>query len=207
MKNLVLACLFVATSAFAADAAKPAADAKPADAAAMPQWKPKAVVKKDTKGIDALYKQMDDLVKKGDVEGLSALYDFPAMMMTDNSAGVVSTDEWTKEKWMGIMKPAIENMPKDMKHSIKTKPTFVTETIAFVEETNTRTIGKAKPESWTTESILVNKDGKWLFKGGAEGSWGDMMAASEKKSDAAPAAAPGTKTAAAAPAKPAPAAK
>jgi hypothetical protein len=197
MKKLVLACCLIAGSVFAADAAKPA-DAKPAEGAA-PQWKPKAVAKKDTKGIEALYKQMDELAKKGDVEGLAALYDFPALMLTDNSAGVVMGAEWDKEKWVATMKPAFENMPKDMKHSVKTKPTFISESIAFVEESNTRSIGKAKPESWTSGSFVVLKDGKWMFKAGAEGGWGDMMPPpAEKKADAAPAdskAAPGQKTA------------
>jgi hypothetical protein len=209
MKNVVLACCLFASVAFAADAAKPA-DAKPAEGAA-PQWKPKQPTKKDTKGIEALYKQVDELSKKGDLEGMAALYDFPAFMMTDNSAGVVSADEWTKDKWMGIMKPAMENMPKDLKHTVKPKPTFVSDSIAFVEEQNSRTIGKGKPETWTSASIVILKDGKWMFKGGAEGGWGDMMGPpAEKKTEAAPAdnkAAPGTKTAdskpAAQPAQPA----
>jgi len=191
MKNVVLACCLFASAAFAADAAKPAEGAPP-------QVKHEQPTKKDTKGIEALYKQMDELAKKGDLEAMAALYDFPAYMMTDNSAGVVSADEWTKDKWMAVMKPAFESMPKDVKHTVKPKPTFVSNSIAFVEEQNSKTVGKGKPETWTSEAIVILKDGKWMFKGGAEGGWGDMMGPpAEKKTEAAPAdnKAPGTKTA------------
>ncbi len=182
-KLLILAVLACASFAFAEDA-------KPAENP-MAQWKPKKVTKKDTKGIDALYKTADEAWKKGDLAAAEALHDFPVYMMTDNAAGVVSGGEWTKDQWNQYMKPAFENMPKDAKMSRKVKATFVTETIAFVEENNTMTIGKGKPETWTSASIVILKDGKWMFKGGAEGGWGDMMG--EKKTEAAHEG--GTKTA------------
>ena len=96
---------------------------------------------------------------------------------------------------MNVMKPAFENMPKDIKHTIKPKPTFVSDSIAMVEEQHSRTPPKGKAENWSDGTILILKDGKWLVKAAAEGGWGDMMAAppAEKKTEAAPA--PGTKTA------------
>jgi hypothetical protein len=183
-KLLILAVVACASFAFAEDA-------KPADNP-MANWKPKKVTKKDTKGIDALYKTSDEAWKKGDLAAAEALHDFPVYMMTDNAAGVVSSGEYSKEQWTQMMKPAMEGM-KDVKMSRKVKPTFVTETIAFVEENNTMTVGKGKPETWTSASIVILKDGKWMFKGGAEGGWGDMMG--EKKTEAAPAQDTGTKTA------------
>src|SRR4051812_38133678 len=101
MKNLVLAATLISGLAFAAEAAKPA-DAKPAatgDAAANPManWKPKKVTKKDTKGIDELYKQADDAWKKGDIAALEGLHDFPVYMLTDNAAGATMGGEWSKE--------------------------------------------------------------------------------------------------------------
>jgi hypothetical protein len=199
MKKLVFAVALVSSLAFAAD------PAKPADAAGNPyaSWKPKKVTKKDTKGIDAFYKDLEEKWTKGDIEGVAAMHDFPIYMMTDNTAGVVSSGEWNKDRFVEMMKPAFENMPKDMKMKTTPKPTFITDTIAFVEESHSMTMGKGKPETWTSMAILIHKDGKWMVKGGAEGGWGDMMG--EKKTEAAPAKDPGTKTAdakpAAAPAK------
>ena len=46
-----------------------------------------------------------------------------------------------------------------------------------------------KAETWVSASIVILKDGKWMFKAGAEGGWGDMPMP-EKKAEAAPAAAP-----------------
>ncbi|MBK7862762.1 MAG: nuclear transport factor 2 family protein [Archangiaceae bacterium] len=184
MKSLVLAATLISCLAFAAE---PAADAKPADNA-MAGWKPKHVTKKDQKGIDQLYKEMDEIWKKGDLEAAAAHHDFPIFMLTDNAAGVTSGGEWNKEMYMQAMKPAMEGMPKDMKISHKFKVSWVTDSIAFVEETNTMTPPKGKSDTWTSASVLVLKDGKWMFKGGAEGGWGDMMP--EKKAEAAPAAQP-----------------
>lgn len=200
MKNLMLVAALLSSFVALAE------DAKPADAAnPMAGWKPKKVTKKDTKGVDALYKASDEAWKKGDLAAAEALHDFPVFMLTDNAAGATSGGEWSKEQWNQMMKPALENMPKDAKMSRKVKATFVTDSIAFVEETNTMTVGKGKPETWTSASIIVLKDGKWMFKAGAEGGWGDMPMP-EKKAEAAPAPAPGTKTADAKPAAAQPAA-
>jgi uncharacterized protein (TIGR02246 family) len=201
MKKLVLACCLFAGAALAAEPAK-APEAKPADAKGaeakpgegMAAWKPKVATKKDTKAIEAFYKSMDEAAKKGDLEALAAMHDFPVLMLTDNAAGVGSGDSWTKEQWMNVMKPAFENMPKDMKFSVKPKVTWITDSIAMVEEQHSRTPPKGKAENWSDGTILILKDGKWLVKAAAEGGWGDMMPPpAEKKTEAAPA--PGTKTA------------
>src|SRR5688572_13472770 len=112
MKKLVFAATLVSCLAFAGDA--PAADKPAADANPMANWKPKKVTKKDTKGIDALYKASDEAWKKGDLAAAEALHDFPIFMFTDNSAGVVSGGEWNKDQWTQTMKGAMEGM-KDMK--------------------------------------------------------------------------------------------
>jgi uncharacterized protein (TIGR02246 family) len=206
MKKLIFAASVLSCTAWAAEAAKPAdakaapaAEAKPADANAMAAWKPKHATKKDTKGIEALYKEVEEAWKKGDVEAAAAHHDFPVFMLTDNAAGVTSGGEWTKEQFLQTMKPAMENMPKDVKMSTKTKITFISDSIAFVEEDHTMTPAKGKPDSWVSGSFVVLKDGKWLLKGGAEGGWGDMPMP-EKKTEKAAEPAPGTKTADAKPA-------
>jgi hypothetical protein len=200
MKKLVFALSMIAAVAFAAEppkgdtkAAPPAAAGGDAAANPMANWKPRQVTKKDTKGIEALYKICEEAMKKGDVDTMAAHWDFPVYMITDNAAGVTMGDLWTKDMWMQTMKPMFENMPKDAKHTMKTKATFLTDSIAFVEENHSMQMGKEKAQTWTSGSIVVLKDGKWMFKTGAEGGWGDMP--QPKKADTAPAAAPGQKTA------------
>lgn len=196
-KTLFAVSMMVAAVAFAAEPMKANEPMKTteAPAAAAAKWAPRKVTKKDTKGIEALYKACEDAMAKGDVETIASHWDFPAWMLTDNAAGVTSAMNWSKEEWVKSMKPAIEGMPKDAKMSTKTKVTFLSDSIAWVEENHSMQMGKAK-ESWVSGSYVVLKDGKWLFKSAAEGGWGDVTP--EKKAEApamAPATAPGTKAA------------
>lgn len=198
MKNVALACCLFAVTAFAQGAAAAA------DAPAAGVFKPRKVTKGgDKKGIEELYKACDDAMKKGDVEGMAARIDFPVMMMTDNAAGVASTAMWEKQAWIDTMKKANADMPKDMKMTKKTKITFISDSLAMIEETNDMTMGKVK-DKWTSAAIVNLKDGKWVFKGMMEGGWGDMMPPPKAE---APKAEPARTPVKAEPAKPAPAAK
>ncbi len=199
MKTLALACCLFAVTAVAQGAAAPAA-AAPAAAG----FKPRHVTKGgDKKGVEELYKTCDEAMKKGDVEAMSARVDFPVMMMTDNAAGVPTTAMWEKQAWMDSMKKSFADMPKDMKMAKKTKATFISDSLALVEETNEMTMGKAK-DKWTSASIVELKDGKWMFKGMIEGGWGDVMPAQKAE---APKAVEPTKTPVKAVEAPKPAAK
>lgn len=196
MKNLALACCLFAFAATAEDA--PAAGG----------FKARHVTKGgDKKGVEELYKACDDAMKKGDMDAMAARVDFPVMMMTDNAAGVPSTVMWEKAQWLESMKKSMAEMPKDMKMAKKTKVTFITDSLAMVEETNDMTMGKVK-DKWTSASLVTLKDGKWMVKAMVEGGWGDAMPA-PKTAEAAPAPAPkpAEKTPAAAPAKADPAKK
>ena len=165
MKTLAVACCLFAVTAFAQGS-----DAPPAGG-----FKARHVTKGgDKKGVEELYKTCDDAMKKGDVDTMAARVDFPVMMMTDNAAGVPTTAMWDKATWMESMKKAAADMPKDMKMAKKTKITFLSDSLAMVEESNDMTMGKAK-DKWASASIVELKDGKWMFKGMIEGGWGDMM--------------------------------
>jgi hypothetical protein len=170
MKKLALACCLLAVSAFAEGEAG---------------WKPRHVsAKPDKKGIDAMYKAMEEAMKAGKVEEAAAMVDFPVMMMTDTAAGVPSTVMWDKATWMKTMTDSAANMPKDMKMGKKTKITFLTDSLAFVEEDNDMTMGKTK-DKWVSGAIVELKDGKWMAKGMIEGGWGDMMPKEGAKTAAA----------------------
>jgi hypothetical protein len=213
MKKLMISCVvLMSAAAFAGEmkaaapaaapaAAKPAETAKPADTMAKPadaamanpmaQWKAPKVTKEDKKGVDDMYKAMEENMKKGDVEASAAMIDFPVLMVTDSSAGATMADMYDRAKWVATMKPAMENMPKDAKWTNKHKAEFLSDNLASVIEEHTMTMGKVK-STWKSHSLLVKKDGKWMQKSMTEGGWGDMMGA---KATMAPAATTETKAA------------
>lgn len=201
MKKLALACCLFAVSAFAQGAVK-AEPAKGADPAAGPQWKPRHVAAKpDKKGIEEMYKAMEEAMKAGNMEACAAHIDFPVMMMTDTAGGVPSTAMLDKATWVASMTKSMADMPKDIKMGKKTKITFMTDSLAFVEEDNDMAIGKNK-DKWVSGAIVELKDGKWVAKGMIEGGWGDLMPKEAPKPAAVePAKAPAKVE----PAKPAPA--
>lgn len=131
-------------------------------------------VTEDKKGLDALYKTLMDAMKKGDVETAAANYDFPVMMVTDDSAGNAMAESWDKAKWTKTMSDTMKNMPMDPKMTSKQKYTFLSNGIAFVESTNTATMG-GKKTTWKSGAVVIKKDGKWMVKSEQEGGWGDMM--------------------------------
>ncbi len=197
MTKILVGCcsLTLALSAFAADA--PAA--APSGTPDMTKMGPltRKVTKEDKKGVDAMYKAMEEAHKKGDVNAMADLVDFPVMMVTDDAKGVESHSEWTREMWVKMMEPFLKNAPKDMKSSHKRTVHFLSDDLAFVDIDETMTMGKTKG-SWHAESMLVRKDGKWKVKMDAEAGWGEMKPAEPQT--AAPAA-PAPATATAAPAK------
>jgi hypothetical protein len=177
-KICALGVLLLSRAAFAVDPAPAAA----APAAAAPSGMPdmskmgpmsRPVTKPDKKGVDDLYKTFEAAMMKGDANAAADLVDFPVIMLSDDSKGVVKHFEATREQWLGIMSPFITNPPKDMKHSSKHAPTFLSDTLAVSVETTTMTMGKVKGK-WSSMSVLTVVDGKWKFKEMSEAGWGDM---------------------------------
>jgi hypothetical protein len=213
-----LAILALAATAHAADKA-PAAPAAGAPAAGTPSGASsggmpdmskmgpmsRPVTKQDKKGIDDLYKAFEDAMHKGDVAAAAELCDFPVIMMSDDSKGVVKSFNASREQWVGIFTPFATNMPKDVKMTGKHTPTFLSDTLAVSIEQNGMSGPKMKGK-WNAMAVVTLVDGKWKFKQMAEAGWGDMPAApaSAAKAPTAPTpastakapAAPSTATAA-----------
>jgi len=129
--------------------------------------------KEDKKGVDALFKSAEEAWKKGDVNALADLCDFPVIMLSDDSKGEVKYFSTTREQWTGMMQQFVSGMPKDMpppKH--KQTPYFLSDDLAVAIEEHSMT-GKMKG-SWKAMSVLTLRDGKWKFKQMAEAGWGDL---------------------------------
>jgi uncharacterized protein (TIGR02246 family) len=190
MRTLIgcLTAVVVALPAFAEDMAAPAG------APDMTKMGPmsRKVTKEDKKGVDAVYAAMEASMKKADVQAFADLMDFPVMMVTDDAKGVESHNEVDRDNFVKMMTPFMKEPPKGMSETHKHAAHFLSDTLAMVDEDTSMTMGKTKG-AWKSESMLVMKDGKWKVKAMFEAGWGDMPKAAPTA--AAPAPAPGQKTA------------
>jgi hypothetical protein len=81
----------------------------------------------------------------------------------------------TQEQWAATMKPYYDHpMPKELKMTMKPTITLLTDSLAQVTNDCTMTMGKVK-KTFKTSTLVIKKGGRWLFKMGAEGGWGDGM--------------------------------
>jgi uncharacterized protein (TIGR02246 family) len=179
---LVVGLALAGAPAMAADPKPAAAPAAPAGASAPPAGAmdmskvgpmSRPVTKEDKKGVDALYKAMEDAWKKGDADAVAENVDFPVIMMSDDSSGKVQHFEASRDQWIGMMKPMLANMPKDAKMTHKHTPYFLSDDLAISIEEISMTMGKTKGK-WKAMSVLTLRDGKWKVKQMTEAGWGDM---------------------------------
>src|SRR5438876_505425 len=105
MKKLAFVCCTVfAVSALAAE------NGMEKSMGATMAWHPRQVTKEDKKGIDELWKSMDEMHKNHDVNAFANLVDFPVYMVTDDATGNTYSEVWNKEKWMQMMSSSMKNM-------------------------------------------------------------------------------------------------
>lgn len=152
--------------------ALPAEEGAPDDP--MAGWKPPVIKRQaeDRKEIAALLKTMQEAGKKGDLDAAVALVDFPVLMVTDDSKGEASAEEWTKEQWVKVMAPFYK---KPMPGQTRDKPTIflITDSLASVDNEWSHTMGKQTMKG-RSSMLLVRKGGKWLVRAMVEGGWGDV---------------------------------
>jgi uncharacterized protein (TIGR02246 family) len=129
--------------------------------------------KQTKKEIEDSYKKMEEAEKKGDMEAMFAAVDFPVFMMTDDLKGVPEAKQYSREEYVAMMKPFMENMPKDMKMTHKRQIFVLSDSLANVIDDFTMTMGKQKITGRNT-TMLVKRDGQWKWKTMAEAGWGGM---------------------------------
>jgi uncharacterized protein (TIGR02246 family) len=173
-RTLCICGLSLLFSAGARAQDKAAAPAGMPDMSKMgPMSRPVTKEKEAKKGIDELYKTMEQAWKGGDLNGVVELIDFPVIMLSDDSTGTAKNFEASREQWTEMMKPMFANMPKDMKMSNKHTTHLLSDTLAVVVEDTSMAMGKVKGK-WKGFSVVNYKDGKWKVKEMAEAGWGDM---------------------------------
>jgi hypothetical protein len=176
MTRTIICSLSMLAVAGVARAAEPAS-APPAGAPDMtkvgPMSRPVTKEKEDKKGVDELYKAMEDAWKKGDVNALAENVDFPVIMLSDDATGKAVHFEASREQWVDMMKGFVANMPKDAKMTSKHTASFLSDDLGVVVEEMSMAMGKVKGK-WKAFSVVTNKDGKWKVKEMSEAGWGDM---------------------------------
>jgi hypothetical protein len=174
IKTTITSLILMGLSTVAVAEEKPAAAPTAAGAPDMSKVGPlsRKVTKEDKKGVDELYKSVEEAMKKQDVNAYADLVDFPVIMLSDDSKGQVQHFVMAREPFIEMMKGFMtQPPPKDMKH--KHTAHFLSDDLAVAIEEMSGTMGKVKGK-WKAMSVLTLKDGKWKFKEMAEAGWGDM---------------------------------
>jgi hypothetical protein len=218
MKTTLFVAVLFSCVAFAQGAPPAKAGAAPApakeepkkDAAAAPAagadmmathgpWtrkvKDEKAVKKE---IDEFFKKNEEAEKKGDMETMLSSINFPVWMATDDAKGELEAKAFTKDQYVAMMKPMMENMPKDMKTTHKSTVTVLSDALVQVSDDFTMTSGKNKMAG-RNGGLIAKVGGQWKWQMMVEAGWGGM--APPAQADGKPSAgAPEKKDAAAAPA-------
>jgi SnoaL-like domain len=131
--------------------------------------------KKDKKEIEAFNKAFEDAAKKGDLDAMASMVDFPVIMMTDNSKGVFSMVEMTHDQWIAAMKPSMDKMKdmKDMKMSHKATIDMFSDDLGSCDDEVSMKMGKMKG-TYRGENTMIRVNGAWKIKTMMEAGWGDM---------------------------------
>lgn len=171
MKRSIGVCIVAvvfAGSAFAQDSAMNMDMSKMGPGARKPTNE--AQTKKE---LEALFKQLEQAEKNGNADVMFSAVDFPVYMATDDLKGVPETKEYSREEYIAMMKPMIENMPKDMKMTHKRTIAVLSDSLANVVDDFTMTMGKQKI-SGKNVMLMVKRDGQWKAKTMVEAGWGGM---------------------------------
>lgn len=130
------------------------------------------VTNEDKPGIEALFKSAESAWKKGDIDTLSKLYDFPIYMATDTANGTFQGGEWSQEQFVQIMGEVMKSEPKDVAYDDKYTPHFLSDALAVVIVDTTATQAGKALGSYKSSVIVIKKDGQWRFKSGVEAGHG-----------------------------------
>ena len=129
--------------------------------------------KQTKKEIEDTFKKMQEAEKSGNLDVMFAAVDFPVFMVTDDLKGVPEEKLYSREEYIAMMRPMMENMPKDLKMTHKWQITVISDSLANVVDDFTMTRGKQKVTGRNV-MLLVKRDGQWKSKTMVEAGWGGM---------------------------------
>ena len=139
--------------------------------------------KADKSELDKFFKSWEGAWMTGDLDGLTAMVDYPVLMLTDDSKGTFVKSEMTQDQWVATMKPMIAKMQEKKaehekmmkKASHKTTCFMLSDDLASCEGEMTMSGGKMKG-TIRSQTLLTRAGGAWKVKSMVEAGWGDKMA-------------------------------
>jgi hypothetical protein len=173
----VAVALLSAGSAFAqSQATRPSTGLQVAgqDLSKMGPWTRKPTNERQTKKeITEFFNQEQSLMKSGDIDAMLARVDFPVYMATDDSKGVPKGKEFSREEYDAMMRPMMEDWPKDATVSHRPTITVLSDSLATYVDDFSMTVGGQRLNG-RGSGLLVKRDGQWKWKAMMEPGWGDM---------------------------------
>jgi hypothetical protein len=129
--------------------------------------------KKSKQEIQAMFKQDEEAWKSGNFDASLANVDFPVLMVTDDTKGKTHAQQWSREQWVQMMQPMMQQMPKDMQIKHNYTINVLSDSLATYSDDFTMKTG-GKSYSGRNSGTLVKADGKWKWKSIVEAGWGEM---------------------------------
>lgn len=102
----------------------------------------------------AFYRLIDEVAMRGEFSAGAELIDFPLLVSTSGRDGVVASELYTKEQWLGTLKPRLPMDPHpEMEPHVPRVVAWVGDSVAVVEERHEVTLGSKRssgplPVSW-----------------------------------------------------------
>ena len=117
--------------------------------------------------VQALLKQADAAIARGDLEGYASLFDFPVLRVTGEGPDGPREQTWTREEFLRALGPTFANAPAYSSHTRSASITFLSGALATVREEHRLLVGETE-RVWTSVWVLVRREKKWRFKELAE---------------------------------------
>lgn len=143
-------------------------------------WSRKPTDEKKIKAeLKAFFDKENELQLKGDMEGMTALLDFPLYLATDDQTGAFEGEVLSKEAFFAKMKPFQAALPKDRKLTHDLSYHVLSDTMAVAYDEITVTTGGQKLVG-RHATLLVKKNGEWKRKTLMEPGWAGAPPAAPK---------------------------
>jgi hypothetical protein len=184
----ILSCVITLPFALTALAQTPPKDAAAGDQEMHAQG-PMSRIPKNEKAdkaqLEAFFTSWGDTWKKGDLDALASMVDFPVLMLTDDSKGSFSKTEMSQDQWVATMKPMIAKMEEkrsehpgaSKKWSHKQTCFILSDDLASCESEGSMSGGKIKG-TLRSENLMTRSAAGWKVKSMVQAGWGDKLTTS-----------------------------
>lgn len=134
-------------------------------------WAPSKITRRDTRGLDALAREMEHAWQERHLDDAAAVMDFPIVMVTDDGKGLTTSESWTRERWLRVTGDFINALDPAAKLTTRQRTYhFVTDRLATIQEER-RWASASRTIRWRTVYVCVLKESGWRVTSIIEGGW------------------------------------